>query len=131
MNKLKSHVSVFPLKCIFLYKSEKFYDHLFKHLHLERKDTQENMISYWSDFGIILQQQDQFLVDVEHYLKVGVFQISVNVSTKEAVDTIYQEMKKGGFKIYWEPKIFDYAPGYYSTCIHDPDDTLIEVVFIP
>ena len=87
---------------VFVYLKQsvaKFYDHLFKHLHLERKDTQENMISYWSDFGIILQQQDQFLVDVEHYLKVGVFQISVNVSTKEAVDTIYQEMKKGGFKI--------------------------------
>ncbi len=124
-----SHVGVVHLKVLNLSDSEQFYDYFYQVLTLNKKDKTGDYVGYWGNFGILLTEQKNHLINVQNDFKTGIAKLSIFVSDKNKVDEVYHELSQYGYHFEWKPQDFDYSKGYYSTCIADPDDNQIEIYY--
>lgn len=127
------------LKCLNYELSKKYYTQLFncinqleiKNLNNElvffEKKEIESSVQFWGFFGLKLEDLKQTTVISKPENRNGVSSLSICFSSKSAIDELFNSMKKNGF--LWSPKNFDYAPGYYSCCLSDPDGVAIELIY--
>ena len=126
---IQSYIGSVHLKVLNLEDSEAFYDRFYQVMSIDRKDKNEDYVGYWGNFGIVLTEQQNHLINVPNENKTAIAKISIFVSMKDMVDKIYTEMHKHGYLIIWKPQPFEYSKGYYSTCIADPDDNYLEIFY--
>ena len=125
-----NYLNLLSLKVLDLKESEIFYQVLFDHIGLVKKEVSEDFLSFWGPFGVMLREikETKFMQEPEY--RIGLDRVSVRVSSRLKVDDIFKSMSDSQFDISWEPKHFDYSPGYYSVGLFDPDENLIEVVYM-
>ncbi|MFT6630798.1 MAG: putative lactoylglutathione lyase [Bacteriovoracaceae bacterium] len=130
----QTHINQITLRSIDLTESEAFFDIIFKHLGLEKKDVTNNKsgttLSYWGAFGLMITEQKDMLVHLEPYHRPGIVRLSVRVGTRKLINDLFEELKELNYKFAWEPKDSQYAEGYYSVCLLDPDENEFEIVYI-
>ncbi len=127
MKEITNYISKIELKVLNIKESESFYDSLFEFIPLKKKEDHANAFTYWSSFGLVISQQDRIKQFISHDHRVGVLSFSLFCSEKEIVDNLYKELGRQDYKIHSKPKFYDYAPGYYSFKVFDPDENLIEI----
>lgn len=123
------HLNSIHIKTMDLKESGEFYDLLFKYIGLNKKDIKDDALYFWGPFGVIISEQKRFMSHVDYHHRLGVIQLGIRVGSKQAVDEIYAAFSRENYTFHWEPTKFDYTDHYYSTCIFDPDDNRIEIVY--
>ena len=130
----ETYINLITLRSIDITESETFFDIIYKHLGLEKKDIGDSesgkTLSYWGAFGLMITEQKDILVHLEPYHRPGIVRLSVRVGTKNLINDLFKELKELNYKFAWEPKSSQYADGYYSVCLLDPDENEFEIVYI-
>lgn len=57
--------------------------------------------------------------------RLGLIHIAVSVGSKEAVDTLTQQLQHDGYRILSVPRTT--GDGYYESCVLDPENNQIEI----
>ncbi len=128
---MKQKLSIVTLGVENIEKSKEFYEGVLR--FSPTKDSNENVVFY--DMGTMqlgLFQWEELAKDAgvdkagEGFRR---FAIAHNEPSKEAVDTLFAELKEKGVKIVKEPE--EVFWGGYSGYFSDPDGHLWEVAFNP
>jgi hypothetical protein len=77
----------------------------------------------------MIEEQKSILTNPEIEYKTGIIKISIRVPEKSLISNIFNDLKANNFNFDWEPRSFDYAQGYYSSCLVDPDGNKFEIVY--
>lgn len=124
------YLALLSLKVVNIQESEMFYDVLFECLGPFEKKNDNNFLAYWGVIGLAISEQFDIVSNVEPDFRLGCYKYSIRVINKDDVLRIFKNLKKEKYPFSWEPKPFDYGPGYYSFCVFDPDYNQIEIFYV-
>ncbi len=127
---MSTHINLINIRAIQLEESIEFFDILFKYIGLNKKETIDDDVYYWGNFGLRLSEQKDILAVLEPRFKYGITEISIRVGSRELITNLFNELCEKEFKFCWRPKSFRHTSGYFSCCLLDPDKNKFEIVYM-
>ena len=82
------------------------------------------MFSVWEAYA---EHRNNKFIDYN----IGLHHFAFQAESRQAVDDLYETVKKLGAEIVNPPQEYDYVPGYYAVFFRDPEGIRLEYVYIP
>lgn len=82
------------------------------------------MFSIWESF-------EEHRANTYKDYNVGIHHFAFQAPSREAVDSLYEVVKKLGAEIVDPPQEYEYVPGYYAVFFRDPEGMRLEYAYIP
>lgn len=114
-------------------RSAAFYRPLFELLEMMVLiDTEDYLYGIGSRTGIAIAPASRARVDESFdQRRVGLHHVCLRARSREDVDRFHALMQRLGATIVHPPQEDDFAPGYYSVLVEDPDGIRIEANHVP